>query len=127
MLIHEGILGKLYDPSTVFLIYSGYNWWLAVEKEFMARFYKPFPTSVRVQNNKLNILIDSPEKTSSWVKKQVTIREHGKIITEHDKWVHIYIFDHSGLKLEYNSGGYITAVTKTGKKLISNFTRPEIN
>ena len=77
----------------ILFIYSGYNWWLEVEKQFMQRFYKPFQTSLNVTNNKLNILIDSPPKGSSFIETQGTIREHGKIITEHNKWAHIYIFD----------------------------------
>ena len=77
----------------IFFIYSGYNWWLSVEKQFLDRLYKPYPTISTVIGNTLNIKIESPSSESSWIDKQGTIREHGKIITEHKKWSHIYIFD----------------------------------
>ena len=76
-----------------FMVYGGYNWWLAIEKNFMERFYKPFPTNVNIKGDILNILIDSPSKDAPWIDKQGTIREHGKIISEHNKLAHIYIFD----------------------------------
>ena len=75
------------------MVYGGYNWWLAIEKQFMERFYKPFDTTLNVKNNILNVSIDSPPKDASWLDKQGTIREHGKLITEHNKLAHIYIFD----------------------------------
>jgi len=76
-----------------YMVYGGYKWWLAIEKQFMERFYKPFDTTLNVKNNILNISIDSPPKDASWLDKQGTIREHGKLITEHNKLAHIYIFD----------------------------------
>ena len=76
-----------------FMVYGGYNWWVGIEKQFMERFYKPFDTSLNVKNNILNISIDSPPKDASWLDKQGTIREHGKLILEHNKLAHIYIFD----------------------------------
>ena len=75
------------------MLYGGYNWWVGIEKQFMERFYKPFDTSLNVKNNILNILIDSPPKDASWLDKQGTIREHGKLILEHNKLAHIYIFN----------------------------------
>ena len=40
--------------SGIFLIitlYLGYQWWLAVEKQFKDRLYKPYPISIDVENN----------------------------------------------------------------------------
>lgn len=76
-----------------FFIYLGYNWWLSIEKQFIDRLYKPYATVSKVSGNTLNLKIESPSIESSWIDIQGTIREHGKIITEHKKWSHIYIFD----------------------------------
>ena len=81
-----------------FFIYGGYNWWLSIEKQFENRLYKPFSTTAKVMGNTLNLKIESPPSKSSWMAIQGTIREHGKIIPEHEKWAHIYIFDKNKTK-----------------------------